>query len=456
MVGPRASASASASGTVPADRAQISLSFAPVVRSAAPAVVSVTSRKQVEVRRDLFAGDPFFRHFFRDFGSPARQREQSSLGSGVLVRGDGLIVTNNHVIDGADEIRVILQDRREFPAHVVSADDRADLAFLQIDGETGNLPVLPLGDSDRIEVGDLVLAIGNPFGIGQTVTSGIVSAKSRISPGVDREVSFIQTDAAINPGNSGGALVGVDGSLVGINTAIFTRGTGGSIGIGFAIPANLVRAQILSIDSQGTVRRPWLGAAVQMIDPGLASALGLDRPVGVLVNRVYPGGSAERASLRERDVIVAVNGVEVYDLPGLNLRLALQPMGEKVRVRRWRDGRLIDVELNVEPAPREPAPDETLLEGRHPLDGLSVANMSPAFNEEIGIDMFDQGVVVVTLKRRGYASRLRLQAGDEIVAVNGENVGNVRQLKQSLEREHRQWKLTIRRGGQDYNLTVAG
>ena len=440
---------------VPRNREQITLSFAPVVKRAAPAVVSITTRKEIEVSRDPFFDDPFFRHFFRDFGVPSRRekREQTSLGSGVIIRADGLVVTNNHVIDGADEIRVVLQDRRELSARLLAADERSDLAFLKIEGARGDLPTLPVGDSDRIEVGDLVLAMGNPFGIGQTVTSGIISAKARSTPGGDREVSFIQTDAAINPGNSGGALVSLDGELVGVNTAIFTRG-GGSIGIGFAVPANLVKAQMLSIDADGRVRRPWLGAAIQPVDQGLATALGLERPVGVLIAAVYPGGAADNAGLRRGDVVLSVDGVEVFDGPGLNLRLALRPLGEEVRLRRWRDGDVRERMLEVRSAPRRPAADITPLDGPHPFEGITVANMSPAFNEELGIDMFEAGVVVVETSRRGFGARLRLQRGDEVMAINGRQVENVDQLEGLLSRQERRWEIEIRRGGQVFTLTV--
>ncbi|MEZ5846932.1 MAG: Do family serine endopeptidase [Geminicoccaceae bacterium] len=440
---------------VPASRSEIDLTFAPVVRAAAPAVVSITTRKQVDVRRDLFADDPFFRHFFRDFGVPSEpgHREQNSLGSGVVVRADGLVVTNHHVIEGADEITVILHDRREVRAEVLADDERADLAFIMLQGDVGDLPVVPLGDSDRIEVGDLVLAIGNPFGIGQTVTSGIVSAKSRVSPG-RRDVSFIQTDAAINPGNSGGALIGLDGTLIGVNTAIFTRGGGGSIGIGFAIPANLVRAQMLSIDAEGTVRRPWLAADIQAVDTGLAAALDMRRPAGVVVNRVYDGGAAERAGLVKGDVILEVDGVEIFDEPGLNLRLALQPIGEQVKLLRWHDGQAEILSLRVEAPPHTPEPARTVLEGRHPFDGLEVANMSPAFNEELGLDMFETGVVVVRLARRGFASRLRLRTGDVIVAIDGEEVKTVDGLLGLIGRERRRWEISVRRDGRIHVLTV--
>jgi len=440
---------------VPASPQQIKLSFAPVVEAVAPAVVSITTRKMSRRAADPFANDPFFKFFFRDFGVPFRQeeRQQASLGSGVIVRADGLIVTNHHVIDGADEITVVMHDRRELSATAIASDERTDLAFLMLQNAPRDLPVIGFGDSDRLAVGDLVLALGNPFGIGQTVTSGIVSAKSRSTPGGRAEISFIQTDAAINPGNSGGALVSLDGELVGINTAIFTR-SGGSIGIGFAIPANLVQARMLAIDEDGEFERPWLGASVQPIDNALAQALKLHRPQGVLVNRVYPGAAAERAGLQQGDVILAVDGVEVFDAPGLALRLSLEPLGSEVPIRVFKGGRELTAMLPVEAAPERPAPDLTRLDGRHPLDGVAVANMSPGFNERFDIDLFERGVVVVDVARDSFATRLRLRPGDEIVAVNGREFEDVDDLEAILAKGAQRWQLSVRRGGRIFDLTI--
>ncbi|MCB2054558.1 MAG: Do family serine endopeptidase [Geminicoccaceae bacterium] len=417
--------------------------------------MSITTRKRIRADRDPFAGDPFFRYFFRDFGVPSRpaSRTQTSLGSGVIVRADGLVVTNNHVVEGADEIAVVLDDRRELAATLVTADERTDLAFLQLQDAPGDLPLVTIGDSDELEVGDLVLAIGNPFGIGQTVTSGIVSAKARTTPGGRNDVSFIQTDAAINPGNSGGALVSLDGELVGVNTAIFTRG-GGSIGIGFAIPAALVKAQIRAIDAGGRFTRPWLGASVQPVDPALARTLGLTRPVGLMILDVHPAGAAAAAGLRRGDVVTEVNGVEIYDEQGLNLRLALAPLGEDVSLGCWRDGRAFDTELQVTAAPLDPAPDETRLDGRHPLSGVTVANMSPAYNEGLGLDMLDRGVVVVEVPRRGFAARLRLRPGDRIVGIDGQSVDDVDRLEALLDHRGRRWEIAVRRGDRTFTLSV--
>ena len=274
---------------VPASRAEISMSFAPVVKQTAPAVVNVYAQRRVAQQGfNPFGDDPFFRRFFGDdgfFGAP-RERVQNSLGSGVIVDAGGLIVTNNHVIKGGTDIRVVLSDKREFEAKVVLADERTDLAILRINPGNARLPVVPFGDSDALEVGDLVLAIGNPFGVGQTVTSGIVSALSRTQVGITDYQFFIQTDAAINPGNSGGALIDMAGRLVGINTAIFSR-SGGSIGIGFAIPVNMVAAVVRSSETGGKIVRPWSGADMQDVTAEIAESLGFDRPQGALIAQLH-------------------------------------------------------------------------------------------------------------------------------------------------------------------------
>jgi serine protease Do len=444
---------------VPADTEIIRLSFAPLVRAVAPAVVSITTSRTVGPSSrglDPFFDDPFFRHFFGDmppFGNRRGEaRQQTSLGSGTIVRADGLIVTNHHVVEGADEITVILADRTEHPATLVSSDERSDLAFLTISAGRP-LPAVPLGDSDGIEVGDLVLAIGNPFGIGQTVTSGIVSARARATPGVQSDVSFIQTDAAINPGNSGGALVAMDGRLIGVNTAIFTRG-GGSIGIGFAIPANLIAARIEGLERGIAEGRPWLGAAYQPIDTAIAEALGLDRPQGLLIERVHPRGAAAAAGLEVGDIVTAVDGIEVSDAPSLNLRLQLAPLGESVMLSVRRRGELLQMALPLEPPPADPPPAQRQLAGNHPLSGAVVANLSPAFNESFGLDLFAEGVAVVEVAPRTFATRLRLRTGDIIAGVNGEPVGSVEALERALAEPRQRWLVSVERGGQLFDLTI--
>ncbi len=441
---------------VPHSRSEITLSFAPVVRKATPAVVNIYTQKQVpQATLNPFAADPFFRYFFQQFGGRELQPQpEKSLGSGVIVRADGLIVTNYHVVEDADEIMVVTSDRREFRAHLVGGDQAADLALLDIDAD--HLPTLPMGDSDGLEVGDLVLAIGDPFGIGQTVTSGIVSAVARTTPGNGPDLSFIQTDAAINPGNSGGALVTLDGALVGINTAIFTR-NGGSVGIGFAIPVNLVKALIRSVEAGGKgLARAWLGATVQPIDADLASSLGLSRPEGVLVNRIYPDGPAARAGLTKGDVILAVDGRPVEDPKALNFRLAIGELGKDARLDIRRRGRTGSVNLPLETPPYRPAPEPTTLTGRQVLAGATVANLSPGLDEDLNLDLSTRGVVVLKVAPDSPAAALRLERGDRVATVADQPVKSVEQLSELLRKARQPWRLEIERAGDWLAVVIGG
>jgi serine protease Do len=442
---------------VPHSRAEIALLFAPAVRAAAPAVVNIYARKQQRrAYADPFSSDPFFRFFFPDFGGGPLPDDvpENSLGSGVIVDAEGLMVTNHHVIEDADEIMVVLSDRREFRAEPVGADAPADLALLVI--EADGLPALPTGDSDLLEVGDLVLAIGNPFGIGQTVTSGIVSAVARSTPSGGSDLSFIQTDAAINPGNSGGALVTLDGALVGINTAIFTRG-GGSIGIGFAIPVNLVKALIRSVEGGGEgLQRPWLGARIQSVDARLAQALGLERPQGVLVNQVHPRGPAARAGLAPGDVILAIGGREVPDAKALDFRLAIGEVGASTELRVQRNGTPFSLELPLETPAYEPAPEVRRLEGRHALAGATGANLSPGLNRDLGLDLFESGVIVLKVDAPTPAARLRLRRGDLTRTVAEQPVEDVAQLKRVLRERPLPWRLEVERAGRKLAVVIGG
>jgi Do/DeqQ family serine protease len=291
---------------VPSSQDQIRLSYAPVARRVSPSVVNVYAAKTVQMRNPLFE-DPLFRRFFGGPGGSASQ-VQRSLGSGVIVDSAGMVVTNYHVIEGASEIKVSLADKREFEAEIVLKDARSDLAVLRLKDSKERFPAIELGDSDTLQVGDVVLAIGNPFGVGQTVTHGIVSALARTQVGITDYQFFIQTDAAINPGNSGGALVDLSGRLIGVNTAIFSR-SGGSQGIGFAVPANMVQVVVASARAGGgTVQRPWLGAKLQAMTSEIAENLGLKRPVGALVASLVENSPATHAGLRPGDVIVSIDG----------------------------------------------------------------------------------------------------------------------------------------------------
>lgn len=441
---------------VPSGDADVRLSYAPVVKRAAPAVVNVYVRRKVRVRSSPFFDDPFFRRFFGDgFGMP-RERVENSLGSGVIVSPDGVVVTNHHVIKtrGEAEIKVALADKREFPASVILKDERTDLAVLRLDAPGVTFPYLEFEDSESLDVGDIVLAIGNPFGVGQTVTSGIVSALARTRVGVSDYQFFIQTDAAINPGNSGGALVDVKGRLVGVNTAIYSR-TGGSHGIGFAIPSNMVRQVVQSALRGNRVRRPWFGAKLQRVSPDIADSLGLDRPAGALVKQVRKNSPAAKARLRAGDVIVQVSGKQVADPRAFRYRFSTKTIGGSVPLEIMRDGRVISVSVPLQEAPELPPRNETELDGSHPFAGAKVANLSPALAEELSIDEDAYGVIVMAIRRSTPAGTTRfLRPGDIVVALNGERVESVSHLKVLVKLPARQWRVSVKRKGRILNVVI--
>ncbi|PKR91168.1 serine protease [Pleomorphomonas diazotrophica] len=437
---------------VPASQAQVKLSFAPVAKVAGPAVVNVYSSKTIKVASSPLMDDPFFRQFFGgDMPGIGRQRErhQQSLGSGVIVDPSGLIVTNNHVIEDGDEVKVALADRRELDCDVVLKDEQLDLAVLKVRNPKEALPTLPLADSDQLQVGDLVLAIGNPFGVGQTVTQGIVSALARSQVGISDYQFFIQTDAAINPGNSGGALVDMDGKLVGINTAIFSRG-GGSNGIGFAIPSNMVKVFVDSARRGGSaVELPWIGAELQPVTNDIAESLGLDRPSGVLITSILRKSPAEAAGLDAGDLVVAVDGIEVSDPRVFNYRLATKGVGNVARLTVNRAGKLIEVPVKLTAAP-ETTPREALtIDTRSPFMGATVANMSPAVAAEIGLTYRGQtGVVITAVAPGSPADRIGLQKGDIILSVNGNDITATKVLAAAAGADPLFWRVAIDRNGQ--------
>jgi serine protease Do len=408
---------------LPTSRAELAYSYASLVKRVSPAVVNIYTTTTARVQRRLpfpFPGLP-----------QGGERIQNSLGSGVLVKPDGLIVTNFHVVKGADEIRVVLADRREFEARLVTQDERYDLALLRLEDSDEKFPFLELRDSDSIEVGDIVLAIGNPFGLNQTVTSGIVSAVARSAGGVNDSSFFLQTDAAINPGNSGGALVSLDGRLIGINTAIYSQ-TGGSVGIGFATPSNIVERMIATGAQGGRIIRPWLGISMQRVTPDLAAGLGLSRPAGLIVKDVFPGGPAAKAGLKRNDVIVGIREQAIDDEAALRFRLATLSVGTVVPVRIVRGGKEITLDLKLAAPPEDPPRDLAMLDGRQPLSGATVVNLSPAVAEELGLSEWRPGVVVTQVKPGAYAGRF-IRPGDMILAVNGKEVKSVADLKKRID-----------------------
>jgi Do/DeqQ family serine protease len=436
---------------VPSSLNELRLSYAPVVQRAAPTVVNVYAAKTV-VAQNPFGDDPIFRRFF---GAPGGEQVQRSLGSGVLVDASGLVVTNNHVIEGADQMKVSLSDKREFEAEMVLKDTRSDLAVLRLKTQGERFPAIELGDSDTLQVGDVVLAIGNPFAVGQTVTHGIVSAVARTQVGITDYQFFIQTDAAINPGNSGGALVDVSGRLVGINTAIFSR-SGGSQGIGFAIPANMVKVVVASAKGGGSaVKRPWLGAHLQMVTSEIAESLGLKRPTGALVASLTAGSPAARGGLKIGDLITTIDGQEVEDPNAFDYRFATKSLGGSARVGIVRSGKESTVTVALEPLPDTPH-DELVIAARSPFQGAKVSNLSPALADDLRLDPSTDGVVITAVTEGSPAKSLGFLRGDLVVSVNNQKIAKTRDLERATSQPSRVWRITIMRGGQQMSVVLSG
>jgi Do/DeqQ family serine protease len=445
-------APALAEGLVPRSRAEIAMSFTPVVKAATPAVVNIYARRVVAARQSPFANDPFFRDFFQSFG-PARPEVQNSLGSGVVLSADGIVVSNYHVVGQADDIRVVLNDRREFSARVLLADAESDLAILQIDNAPKDMAHLSLRDSDDVEVGELVLAIGNPFGVGQTVSSGIVSglARSGAAMGNGRGY-FIQTDAAINPGNSGGALVDMNGDLIGVNTSILTR-SGGSNGIGFAIPAALV-AEFVAQAKQGKDRfeRPWAGITGQEVDAAMAETLGLAVPGGVIVAHLHPESPFARAGIEVGDVIREVDGLPVNTPPEMIFRMSVAGLGAEARVRYFRDGREEEVTVSLIAAPDLPPRDPRRFGPQSAFPGLSVETINPAVAAERGLPSELTGVLITEPGPVG--ARVGLLKGDVVQAVNGVAVNDSATLEAALRAASGRLALGLLRQGRQMVLRL--
>ena len=440
---------------VPRSGTELKLSFAPVVKRATPAVVNVYAARAVEVRNPLF-DDPLFRRFFGAPGNIPREQMQRSLGSGVIVDPSGLMITNNHVVEGATEVKVSLADKREFEAEIVLKDSRTDLAVLRIkDAGKERFPAVEFGNSDELQVGDVVLAIGNPFGVGQTVTHGIVSALARTQVGITAYQFFIQTDAAINPGNSGGALVDLSGKLVGINTAIFSR-SGGSQGIGFAIPANMVQVVAASAKGGGSaVKRPWLGAKLQNVTPEIAEGLGLKRASGALVASVTANSPAAKAGLKSGDVIVSIDGQSVEDQNGFDYRFGLRPLGGSAQVGLLRGANETSVAVALVTAPERPR-EEIVIKARSPLTGAKVGNLSPALADELRLDPSIEGVVVLEIARGTPAQRLGFQRGDVVLMINEKKVETSKELEKVTRDQNRLWRITILRNGRQVTAQFGG
>ena len=446
--------SAAQQKAVPQNGTDITMSFAPLVKRTAPAVVNVYAKSIVQQSANQSPfDDPLFRRFFGGDGSfgPPRQRVANSLGSGVIVDSSGIIVTNNHVIKNGTDIRVALADKREFAAKIIIADERTDLAVLKIDVGEEDLPTLRFANSDNLEVGDLVLAIGNPFGVGQTVTSGIVSALARTSVGITDYQFFIQTDAAINPGNSGGALVNMNGELIGINSAIYSK-SGGSVGIGFSIPSNMVKNVVQSAEAGQQIVRPWLGASFQDVTAEIADSLGFARPEGALIVDLNAQSPLALSGLKRGDVIVAVDGKLLENAKELGYFIATAHVGENrlIEYRRGPASRQATIKLIA--APETIAREETLISGQTPLAGMVVANLSPAVADEMNLPSDAMGVVALEINI-GPAQKF-FKKGDVLFDLNGLPLDSVETLRKALKDAPARWIIGVLRGGRKAYLRL--
>ncbi len=415
--------------TVPEQIIETSRAFSDIVNTVSPSVVNISTTKVVRKETGPFFDDPFFDFFspFHDFGSPRKWKERS-LGSGVIVSADGYIITNNHVVEKADEIKVTLFDKRVFKGRIVGADPKTDIAIIRI--ETGNLPVLAWGDSDKLQVGEFVLAIGSPYGLSNTVTMGIISAVGRANVGIADYEDFIQTDAAINPGNSGGPLVNITGELIGINTAIFSR-TGGYQGIGFAVPSNMVRSVMDQLISKGKVTRGWIGVTIQELTPELAQQFGLKQSHGALVSDVVKDGPAAQAGILRGDIIVEFNGKSVKDVSSLRNLVSQSKAGTNISLKILRAGKELTVQVNIVELPREVAevlpdtlPNKNESEARA-LTGLAVMDLTREIGRQLGFNREEKGVVVVKVEPGSPADEAEIKKGDIIKEVNKQEIDNL-------------------------------
>jgi serine protease Do len=432
----------------PRSEASAGRGYSAVVKRVVPAVVNISTSKVVK-QQTGFEGDsedmprgmePFFRQFFgndgHQFGAP-RERAEKALGSGVIISPEGYILTNNHVVDGATSVVVTLHDKREFKARVIGTDARTDIAVIKIDG--GNFPALTLGDSSKVEVGDIVLAIGNPFGVGQTVTSGIVSATGRGGLGIEQVEDFIQTDAPINPGNSGGALVDDEGHLIGINTAILAGNSGGNQGIGFAVPINMARSDMDQIIAHGKVEHGYIGILPQDVTPSLAKAFSAKDTNGALVGQVTPDSPASKSDLKRGDIIVAINGEPVGDANQLRMKIGMMAPNSTATFKVMRNGQPMNVSVTLSEFPSK---EERAGLDKHgdnssadkSLDGVSVENITPETAKELQLPSSTAGVVVSEVSPSSKAADAGLKPGDVIQQVNHQSVANVHDFSAAIGR----------------------
>ena len=439
---------------VPQSNAEMTLSFAPVVKKAAPAVVNVYASRTEKVQRNPLFDDPVFQQFFGTGGSGGqRSQTMRSLGSGVVVDHSGLVVTNYHVIDQMTDVKVALSDQSEYPAQIVLRDQRNDLAVLKIKGD-GPFPTMEMGNSDDVEVGDIALAIGDPFGVGQTVTQGIISALARTNGGQSVAAFYLQTDASINPGNSGGALVDTHARLVGINSAIFSQ-SGGSVGIGFAIPVDMVKIVVAAAKAGDTiVHRPWLGASLQGVTYDIAETFGMNRPIGALVTDVVENGPAATAGVERGDLISAIDGKLVESPESFGFRFGTKPVGGTVTLTVRRGTKTKQLQVALERAPDTPKPDKVTLSGDSPFAGITAVNLSPAVEEELSCPENHDGVVILSVAPNSNAAAVAFQKGDMILSINDVPIKTTHNLQAATTASKDYWKLSVLRGGEVINTVL--
>jgi serine protease Do len=432
-------------------------SFAPVVKAVLPSVVNISSSKVVKASAEgmeQMQMDPMFRQFFGQGGMEApKDRREKALGSGVIVSPEGYILTNNHVVDGATDVKVTLSDKREFQARIVGTDPKTDVAVLKI--EAGNLAPLTIGDSSKVEVGDVAIAVGDPFGVGQTVTKGIISAKGRGGLGIEDYEDFLQTDAPINPGNSGGALVNDRGELIGINTAIISHGSGGSQGIGFAVPANLARQVMDQILKNGKVVRAYLGILPQDVTPSMAKAFGEKEAKGIVVGDVTPSSPAQESGIQRGDIILELNGKTIADSNQLRMTISMMTPGTSVKLKTLRNGSERDLTVKLAEMPTETAKLNSHEEGgSKALDGVEVSNLNPEIVQELGLPASTTGVVVAGVDPSSKMAESGLRRGDVIQEVNHQSVKNVSEFQSALRKGGDEPLLLVNRGGRTLYITA--
>ena len=443
---------------VPKQIIDTSKAFSEVAGAVSPAVVNISTTKVVRRDASPFFDDPFFDFFnpFREFKTPKKWKEQS-LGSGVIVSADGYIITNNHVIEQADEIRVTLLDKRSFKARIIGADPKTDVAVVKVDAK--NLPTIHWGDSDKLQVGEFVLAIGNPFGLSHTVTMGIISAVGRANVGIADYEDFIQTDAAINPGNSGGPLVNIKGELIGINTAIFSK-SGGYQGIGFAVPCNMVRLVMDQLEKKGKVTRGWLGVTIQELTPELSQKFGLRSSEGALVGDVAKGSPAEKAGIKRGDIILEFNGKRVKDVGNLRNMVAQSKVGSEISLIILRGDKQYPLNVIIAELPREIAeavpgitPEDP---GGEVLSGLSVMELTKEIARQLGLHKEERGVVIVKVEPGSAAEEAGLRKGDVIQEIDRKKVERLDDYDRIVSAIHPgdTILLFVNRGGKKFYVTL--